>query len=262
MCNFFSFVTDPERRAGKRFYYSWPQRQEEEDDDRHDSHTAICTKYGLDEDTCNKYEYNPLTGYFNVDDANSPVNDSVQAEEWVRQMDFKQVVEPLIIKKIVNPFLDMPKVDVAEERHMVLLKEWASVRDSVGASVRDSVRDSVWASVRDSVWDSVWASVWDSVWASVRDSVVGASVWASVRDSVRDSVWASVRDSVWDSVWASVWAYISSFFNIQYAHDFSCAVKLWEEGIVPSFDGTTWRLHSGKSADVIYEISAEELRKL
>jgi len=217
MCNFFSFVTDPERRAGKRFYYSWPQRQEEEDDDRHDSHTAICTKYGLDEDTCNKYEYNPLTGYFNVDDANSPVNDSVQAEEWVRQMDFKQVVEPLIIKKIVNPFLDMPKVDVAEERHMVLLKEWASVRDSVGASVRDSVRD---------------------------------------------SVWASVRDSVWDSVWASVWAYISSFFNIQYAHDFSCAVKLWEEGIVPSFDGTTWRLHSGKSADVIYEISAEELRKL
>ena len=225
MCNFFSFVTDPERRAGKRFYYSWPQRQEEEDDDRHDSHTAICTKYGLDEDTCNKYEYNPLTGYFNVDDANSPVNDSVQAEEWVRQMDFKQVVEPLIIKKIVNPFLDMPKVDVAEERHMVLLKEWASVRDSVGASVRDSVRDSVWASVRDSVWDSVWASVWDSVWASVG-------------------------------------AYASSFFNIQYAHDFSCAVKLWEEGIVPSFDGTTWRLHSGKSADVIYEISAEELRKL
>ena len=79
---------------------------------------------------------------------------------------------------------------------------------------------------------------------------------AIVWDSVRDSVGASVRDSVWasvgDSVWASVWAYISSFFDIQYKYDFSPAIKLWERGLVPSFDGTTWRLHSGENAEVVY----------
>jgi hypothetical protein len=99
--------------------------------------------------------------------------------------------------------------------------------------VRDSVRDSVWDSVRDSVWDSVRDSVWDSV---------------------GDSVWASVGDSVWDSVRDSVGAYMSSFFEVKYKYDFFSAVKLWEAGLVPSFDGNIWRLHAGKDAKIIYEL--------
>jgi hypothetical protein len=79
------------------------------------------------------------------------------------------------------------------------------------------------------------------------------SVRASVGDSVRDSVWASVGDSVWASVGDSVWAYISSFIAIKYVYDFSSAVRLWEEGLVPSYDEKTWRLHGGKSAKVLYE---------
>ena len=81
---------------------------------------------------------------------------------------------------------------------------------------------------------------WDSVWDSVR-----ASVW--------DSVWDSVRASVRDSVWDSVGAYTSSFFDIEYKHDFSPAIKLWEMGLVPSFDGTTWRLHGGPDARVMWK---------
>ena len=56
-----------------------------------------------------------------------------------------------------------------------------------------------------------------------------------------------------DSVRSSVWAYKSSFFDIKYRYDFSLCTKLWESGLVPSFDGKTWRLHSGKNADVVYE---------
>jgi len=52
----------------------------------------------------------------------------------------------------------------------------------------------------------------------------------------------------------SVWAYISSFFGIKYNYDFTPAIKLWEQGLVPSFDGTTWRLHSGKKAEIVYEM--------
>jgi hypothetical protein len=177
----------------------------------------------------------------------------------------------------------------ASVRDSVWVSVWVSVWDSVGASVRDSV----WVNVRDSVRDSVGASVWDSVRDSVRDSVgasVGDSVWvsvgASVGASVRDSVWVSVRDSVgasvWDSVWDSVWVsvrdsvgnsvgasvrasvwvsvrdsvgvYIGSLFNIwNGGYKFQPAVDLWKRGFVASFDGKTWRLHSGKKAKIVYE---------
>jgi len=202
VCNFFSFVTEPENNGGKRFYFNWNYRKDNLQAEN-DSHSTICKHFSLKEDVCNKYEFNPLTKNFKVDQINSPVDDRIQAEEWVNNLDFKNIVEPLIIKPIVNPF-ELPMVKKPTEEQIQLLKDW----------------------------DSVWASVWDSVWASVWDSV-GASVWDSVRDSV--------------------WAYISSFFDIKYKYDISPAVKLWEQGLIPSFDGTTWRLHSGKKTEIVYE---------
>ena len=91
-----------------------------------------------------------------------------------------------------------------------------------------------------------------SVWVS------GGVGWASsagfpVGTSGLNSVW----DSVGASVWASVWAYVSTFFAIDHKHDYSSAMKLWEAGLVPSFDGTTWRLHSGENADVVFEWNPE-----
>ena len=89
------------------------------------------------------------------------------------------------------------------------------------------------------------------------------------RASVGDSVGASVRDSVWDSVWASVGAYTGSFFNLpreawKYTENiktngypFQPCVDLWERGLVPSFDGEVWRLHSGPNAKVIWEGETE-----
>ena len=128
----------------------------------------------------------------------------------------------------IHPF-KIKMVKKVTIKQKLILKRW----DSVG----DSVRDSVWASVR----DSVWASVWDSVWASV---------------------WDSVWDSVGDSVWASVWAYIGSLFpNIKKwryidhkkgEYPFQPLVDLWKIGIVPSFDGTLWRLHGGRKAKILY----------
>ena len=233
MCKFFSFVTEPENHGGQRFYFDWEYRKDSLSDGN-DSHSTICEHFKLKEDVCNKYEYNPLLFTFEVDQINSQVDDRIQAEDWVRKLDFKKVVEPLIIKPIVNPF-ELPIVDNPTKAQIALLKKWASVGDSV------------------------WASVWASVGASVGASV-WASVWASVRASVGDSVRASVGDSVWDSVGASVWAYASGYFNIKYNHDFSANNKLWDSGLVPSFDGTTWRLHSGKDAKIVYEITAKELR--
>jgi hypothetical protein len=202
MCEFFSFLTEPNSHPNQRFYFDWKYRKHHlKDDDSHDSHSTIARHFKLNEDACNKYEYNPLTKKFVIDQTNSDTDDSVQAEEWVANLDFKKVVKTLLIKPIVNPLL-LPAKEITED-DVQLLKQWASVRASVGASV-----------------------------------------------------WASVGASVWDSVWA----YISSFFDIKYDHDFSPCVKLWESGLVPSFDGTAWRLHSGENAKAVFEIEKDELK--
>lgn len=232
MCKFFSFVGDG---YGNYLYSDWNTRKENMREN-HDSHTAILTRNEVPphlQDRWSKYEYNPLTKEFTIDE---PVewHDHEAAENWVQHLNFKSVVEPLVIKKIRNPLTGRAKK--ATEKEIDLLDQWIKVRDSV--------RISVWDSIRDSVGDSVGALVRDSVWYSVSNSV-----WYSVSDSVSDSI----GDSVWDSIWNLTWAYISSFFKIQCEHDFSSAVKLWNAGFVPSFDEKTWRLHSGKTAEVVYE---------
>jgi hypothetical protein len=246
MCKFFSFISDPTKPVPERFkYFNWEQRQDFMSgtikEESPDSHTSIAHFYGYSakqEDSLNKYEFNPTSNVFKVDQINSRKDDSAEADKWVRDIDFKTIVSPLIIKPIINPF-EIPAPKITPEI-LAMLNQWASVRGSVWNSVWNSVRDSVWASVGNSVGKSVWASVWDSV---------GKSVW----DSVGNSVGASVGDSVWNSVRDSVWAYISSFFQIKYAADTSPAIKLWEMGLVSTFNGTLWRLHGGPEAKILWE---------
>jgi hypothetical protein len=214
---------------GKKYYFDWEQRKAENFGDGCDSHSHISKHYGLDEDELNKYEYNPLTKVFEVDQINT-IDNRIQAEEWVRKLDWKKIVEPLIIKPIVNPLSGRAKKPNVDRVQM--LKEWATVWDTVGATVWTTVWTTVGATVRATVWDTVWdtvrATVWDTVW-----DTVGATVWDTVGDTVR--------------------AYVSSFFDVKYQYDFSPCVRLWDAGFVPSYDGETWRLHSGNNAKIVYE---------
>jgi len=232
MCQFFSCVSDG---RGKVYYFAAEMRRQiiagETEYQDTDSHTSIAHHYGFrgqDEDMLNKYEYNPLTGRFIIDQQNTTY-DAIEVEAFCRALDFSTVVPELIIKPIIHPLRDIEPAHTVGEIEITLLQTW------------------------DSVWASVWASVWDSVWASV-----WASVGASVRASVGDSVWDSVRASVR----ASVYGYVSSFFALEkWQHvdhgpgenPFQPCVDLWERGFVPSFDGTVWQLHSGPKARVVYE---------
>ena len=123
-----------------------------------------------------------------------------------------------------------------------------------------------WASVRASAWSSVWSSVSRSVWSFIGDSV-WSSVRASIKDSVRASVWASVGASVSDSVRDSVYAYTGGLFpNVRewkYAESLGSdpwrpLLTLWYAGYVPSYDGTTWRVHAGPKAKVLYEFNVSK----
>ena len=209
-----------------------------------DSHEDLIKSAGYSDDTINpqkiefcRIEISPLNGsYLNPDEWVFKIDMDITPTWWTLDhknaccKEFekwkKKLYKILIQKEIVHPFkLDPPEIT---EEHIQLLREWASVRDSVGASVGDSVMDSVGDSVGDSVW---------------------ASVWASVRDSVRDSVWA----------------YTGSFFALKRSgwkntdrvqgngYPFASAVKLWDQGLVPSFDGKKWRLHGGPNGKTLWE---------
>jgi len=148
MCNFFSFCSN-----GRDYLYAdWGERVRLNHQDV-DSHTAILTRAKVapeKQDGWSFYEYNPLTKVLGVDRAVDG-HDIEAARNWVEARDWKAIVEPLVVKPIINPFAKRaPKIT---QEHIKALKQWASV----GASV--------WASVGDSVWASVGASVWDSVWA-------------------------------------------------------------------------------------------------
>jgi hypothetical protein len=217
MCNFFSFCGDG---YGNYIYSDWKHRKEDLKQNW-DSHTKIMTDQGIPnvmQDRWSKYEYNPLTKKFCVD-GGIEGHDHAAAEYWVNQLDFSGVVKPLVIKPVRNPLTGRPKE--ITEKEINLLRKWVSVRDSVRGFVGD---------------------------------YVGDSIWNSVGDYVGDSIWNSVRVSVCDSVCDSVWAYVSSFFDIPYAYDFSSCVQLWEAGFLPVYNGQRWMLMSGKKTRIAYKI--------
>jgi hypothetical protein len=223
MCQFFSFLSDGK---GTYIYADWVLRKKiltgdikVDSNQGPDSHSWLAKHFVKNgaEDKYNKYEYNPITREFTVDQLNTE-DDSISAEKWCNEIDWKRIVKPLNVKPIKHPLYGEAKTPTELDKK--LAKEWASVGASVMASVGDSVRNSV-----------------------------GDSVMASVRASVGDSVWASVEDSVW----ASVWAYNSSFYNITYNINTTPSNRLWERGFVMSFDGTTYRLHSGSKATIVWE---------
>ena len=224
MCSFFSFVTNSK---GDKFYLNYEQSKELRFDDV-DSHSVIVDYYqrkgvlsgkqGLI-DKFNKYEYNPLTGEFTVDQINTE-DDSKRAEKWVRKLDFKDIVPELIIKPIINPLTDIHGKRLTQKDKDSLVK-----------------------------WDSVWAIVGDSAWAIVRDSVR-----ASAGDSVWDSVWSSFCAYVSSFLSLQDWKYIE---HSPGENPFQPCIDLWERGFVPSYKGKVWRLHKGKEAKVVYEWKGE-----
>jgi len=61
-------------------------------------------------------------------------------------------------------------------------------------------------------------------------------------------------DSLWASLRASLGAYATGMVNTtKYFPDVQPLWILWHRGFLPSFDGETWRLHSGEKAEIVWE---------
>jgi hypothetical protein len=192
------------------------------------------------------YSYRPDRRVFEVSVGGRNVNaDPIYKRRWEEMTLIREVVrseiedlakarEPVCGYKLsealfpINPLLQPQRTPTAAD--IALLKQWDSVLASVWESVSESVSESVWESVSANVWESVSANVWESVSANV---------------------------------WESVWAYIGSLFpgikkwkhinHVPGVYPFQPAVDLWRSGLVPSYDGKTWRLHSGEKAEIVWE---------
>lgn len=203
MCNAFSCIVDRKKKVTWKFGT--------------DSHDELLRIAGLPDDTQDPKKI----GFCRVEI--SPKNrDYLNPDEWIFKIDMDitpawwsldhkracesahkdwmdQLYKILVRRAIVHPFKITPPKKITK-KHIDLLKEWASVRASVG----DSVRDSVWA--------------------------YSGSFFLLPRDS---------------------WKYTKNIKTDEYP--FFPVVKLWEMGLVPSFDGKTWRLHGGPDAKVLWE---------
>ena len=100
MCKFFSYVSkgdgefkyfDVEARklinAGKLLDKGGNKIE------KADSHAAICSHFGINEDACNKYEYLPDEDQFVIDTQNAKKDDRQAAEQWAKALPYHLVAK-------------------------------------------------------------------------------------------------------------------------------------------------------------------------
>jgi hypothetical protein len=95
MCNFLSLVSTPQ--TGGIHYFNLKIRKElaikNIESDSFDSHTYICNYFNLNEDTTNKYEYNPFTKEFVIDQQNARTNTDEVIDDQEKVKAFIIVIE-------------------------------------------------------------------------------------------------------------------------------------------------------------------------
>ena len=260
MCRFFSCVSDGH---GRVMYFDFGLRKKylsKELDYYPDSHTSIADYFGYTgskEDALNKYEYNPLTKEFTVDQINT-VDDSKSVRRFCEELDFRTIVPELILKPVIHPLRDVS--GFADSEALRLLKEWAIFWDSLG----DNARSIIKGYVRGSIWDRVSLDSWNNISLIVYIRVgndTKRSIVRSVSRSYSSMRYDGTLDAIHDSVKTSIDAYAGSFFDIWGdEYKYQSAVDLWERGLVPSFNGKTWRLHSKKG--IAWEGTMEHLERI
>lgn len=124
-----------------------------------DSHSTLVEKFNLGDSPTGRADDLPYANveitpdnddYLNPDKWNLRVDESVTPTWWTTEDEktahaqhkkwLLKLNRILVKQEIINPFSLKPPGEITD-KHLKILKEWASV----------------WASVWDSVWDSVWA---------------------------------------------------------------------------------------------------------
>ena len=94
MCEFFSFITKGD--SIPVFFDAKNRIALNESNPKGysvDSHTSIASYFNMNEDRCNKYEYNPFTKKLKIDQINNPNRDNVTVKKWCVEFNFTKIIE-------------------------------------------------------------------------------------------------------------------------------------------------------------------------
>jgi hypothetical protein len=179
---------------------------------------------------------------------------------WQEFQKWKKELDKILIKKTITQPLKMPPKEITKD-HIRLLKEWSSI----SGFTKKAPTYIIWLHLRNRTTPSILGSVHNALilqhWSTLLNALAatGSKVCGS---SKRDN-------TIMRSIWDAAWAYTGTFFVLPNnvwrinkkdikEYPFQPCVDLWEQGLVPSFDGKTWRLHGGEDAKVLYEWTPEE----
>ena len=162
-------------------------------------------------------------------------------EEWK-----KEVYSEINLKEAINPVnpANLPEVKGITKEHITLLKRWS----------KECVYD------RELYLGFGLFSVKNKVWFSAELKLINPSATNLASDSINPR--CSSRFTCWSLHYLRDIYLMSLFRESRKRYMYKNAVRLWKMGLVPSFDGKYWRLHSGDKGKIVFRISRRNLDKL
>lgn len=175
---------------------------------------------------CNEYEYNPFTKKFISNQINSSIDDSVQAEDWIKALDFKRIAKPLDTRPIINP-ISLPKRISVSKDEFLFLKHWSFVSKSLRKDDDNPLLLSVVKMIESSLGSDRYFPFWSPLYPFMRDSIIG---------------------------------YANSFLKNENSYNYFSIRRLWESGLVPVNKDKQWVLYSGEVASPVLFIMEWDLQ--
>ena len=265
MCEFFSFNTNGQ---GKYFYFT-PKNikkiKKEDNPKQYDfsSHTSIADYYGADEDNQNKYEYNPFSLEFKVDQINNDADDRIQAGKWVKNLfKFKNRKDFLDFCNLYRSNIDYNKMKKelngipTSNNVLKLLKrveniDWFKPQKIVQSKVQlkvNTILNAVNLDFKEEAeikklkyaedWDAAWSAAWDAArsaaWDTARSTARSAArdaAWSAARDAARGAAWDATRDAARGVEFELVKDLMKK--KGYKTNPFEKLLQLWEMGLYP-----------------------------
>ena len=216
MCQFFSFLTDGDRRI---YYFSGERRRkglrfrDGQKIDNYDSHTSIARYYGLREDAWSRAEYNPFTDALTLDRQQTTWNeDNVRRVlSWV---DWDALCGDLegaraFLQELREIRWLQPDGKLEEDEHVKLfatrVSAWAAARDVAWDAARDAARKTVLNAARNAAGDAERNAAGDAAREPALDAARDAA-WNAAGNAVLNAAWKATRKATRKAARGAAWA--------------------------------------------------------
>lgn len=225
MCDFFSLVTTDRHAI---YYFNCKQRKNKIFDRRGnplrpDSHASICSYYGLDEDTVNKYEWNPFTNKLILDTEQFD-EDPVYILDHLNAQDWTPICGDLEgARKFIAGLNDVQWMKLDHNYGIPSGVKMFESRAAARAAARGGARNTAWNTANGATWYAAHAAARGDAWDTA---------WKSAYEAAWNAVWDSVYEVSWDAALYCVFTYILAGIEIPPHHTehIRTRFELWLHG--------------------------------